>query len=200
MTEPSQYTTLDLLRHGELAISGILCAGATAVVSNKGMADLHNVTQNGQWDVIISSPQYRCRIFAEKLAEVKQCSLLTDARFKELDFGDWVDIKSESIWRQHREQYQQLWKSPDDFIAPNGESMRDFYVRVEEGLSDILCKHESQSILLITHGGVIRSILAKALDIHTHSVLKFNIEYAHLTRLHYYFDGNFSLQSLGRDN
>lgn len=196
--QETQYTTLDLLRHGQLAIPGIFCAGTNAIVSDEGMQNLCDATQKRHWDIIISSPQDRCRIFAEKLVKDKQCNLIIDPRFKELNFGDWIDIKSEVIWKEHQEEYQQLWQNPDEFIAPNGESMQDFYVRVEEGLSEVLATYKNQSILLITHGGVIRSILAKALDIKTHSVLKFNIEYAHLTRLHHYSDGNFSLQSLGK--
>lgn len=195
----AQYTQLDLLRHGQLAIPGILCAGANATLSDEGMKNLFNATENGEWDVIISSPQDRCRLFAEKLAKIKQTSLVVDSRFKELNFGDWIDVKNDVIWEEHTEKYQQLWQNPDDFIAPNGESMREFYIRVNEALSDLLREYEAQSILLITHGGVIRSILAKALVIDSRTILKFAIEYAHFTRLHHYPDGNFSLQSLGKN-
>lgn len=195
----SDYTTLDLLRHGQLAISGVLCAGASAVVSDEGMQNLFNATDDGQWDVIISSPQDRCRLFAQKLADNKQYKLVIDPRFKELDFGEWIDVKSKVIWEKHQEKYQELWQNPDDFIAPNGEAMQDFYERVNTGLDDVLSKYKNQKILLITHGGVIRSILAKALEINTLSVLKFNIGYAQIVRLYHYSDGNFSLQSLGEN-
>ena len=199
MNDALKHTTLDLLRHGELDIPGIFCAPADAIVSKTGMDNLFKATDKQQWDVIISSPHNRCRIFSETLAQKNQTELSIDPRFKELDFGDWVGMKSDVIWKQNKNKYQELWQTPDDFIAPNGEAMRDFYSRVQTGLKDVLAEYKNQSILLVTHGGVIRSILSKALDIDSLSVLKFNIEYAHLTRLHYYADDQFSLQFLGKN-
>ena len=200
MPETSQHTTLDLLRHGQLAVPGIFCAPADAKVSETGMKNLFKTTTNGSWDIIVSSPQLRCLAFAEQLASQKQCELVINPQFKEMDFGDWVGIKSETLWQQHREQYQQLWETPDDFTAPNGESMQSFYARVQTGMENLLVEHQGKSILLITHGGVIRTILANALDITTLSVLKFNIAYAQMSRLHCYADGHFSLQFLGKES
>lgn len=198
MSEIHQHTTLDLLRHGQLDTPGIFCASATAPLSKTGMNNLFKTTESGSWDIIISSPQRRCREFAEKLAEQKQCELVINKQFKEMNFGDWVDIKSETLWRENNEQYQQLWQTPDDFIAPNGESMQTFYHRVKSALDITLKTYQNQSILLITHGGVIRTILSHALEMNTLSVLKFNIAYAQMSRLHHYSDGNFSLQYLGK--
>ena len=198
----TQHTSLDLLRHGQLETPGIFCAGAKAPLSKLGMENLFKATENGDWDIIISSPQHRCREFAEllitKITEHKPCELIIDKQFKEMNFGDWIDVKSSTIWQENSEKYQQLWQTPDDFIAPNGESMQDFYARVQTGLDSILKQYQNKSILLITHGGVIRTILSKTLDISTLSILKFNIAYAQMSRLHCYPDGHFSLQFLGK--
>ncbi len=199
MTNNPQHTTLDLLRHGQLETPGVFCADAKAPLSKAGMSNLFKTTENGRWDIIISSPQQRCLEFAEKLAQQKQCELIIDKQFKEMDFGDWVGIKSETLWQQHREKYQELWQTPDDFVAPNGESMQAFYQRIRDGLKQVLAEHTNKSILLITHGGVIRTILSTALEINSLSVLKFNISYAQMSRLHCYSDGHFSLQFLGKD-
>jgi len=143
--------------------------------------------------------QKRCLEFAEQLANKKQCELIIDPQFKEMDFGDWIGIKSKVLWEEHREKYQQLWENPDDFVASNGESMQAFYHRVQTGLDKILTEHQKKSILLITHGGVIRTILANALDISTLSIQKFNIAYAQISRLHCYEDGHYSLQYIGKE-
>ncbi|GAA0424144.1 histidine phosphatase family protein [Cocleimonas flava] len=199
-TVTSNITTLDLLRHGKLDTPGIFCAEASTPVSAEGMQDLINTTKDGSWDIIISSPQQRCVVFAQKLSKDKNCPLVIDDRFKEMNFGDWVGKKSDELWQQYPEQYQQLWQTPDDFVAINGESMQQFAERIHSGLQDILSSYQNQSILVITHGGVIRQVLSKALDLDTLAMLKFSIHYAQLNRLFCYEDGNFSLEFLGRKN
>ncbi len=200
MPDSPKYTSLDLLRHGKLEIPNIFCADASTPVSAEGMEDLIKATKNHRWDIIISSPQRRCIEFAEKLAKDKNSTLVIDKHFKEMDFGDWVGKTSADLWQQYPEQYQQLWQAPDDFVALNGESMQQFSARVEAGLEKLLASYHNQSILLITHAGVIRQILAKALALDTLDVLKFSIKYAQLNRLFYYEDGNYSLEFLGRKN
>ncbi len=200
MTTTAKYTTLDLLRHGQLETPGIFCAPPKAPLSHIGMENLFKTTRKGNWDIIISSPQQRCIEFAKQLASQKQCELLIDEQFKEMNFGDWVGLKSETLWQESSEMYQQLWQAPDDFIAPNGEAMQEFYTRVNTALDKILIEHKNKSILLITHGGVIRTILSKALNINTLSVIKFNIAYAQMSRLHCYPDGHFSLEFLGKQD
>jgi len=203
MSDQNQYTTLDLLRHGQLETPGVFCAPADAPLSDEGMQNLFKVSNEGAWDIIISSPQKRCRDFAEQLikqvSERQDCELVIDSAFKEMNFGDWVGIKSETLWKENKEKYQELWQNPDDFIAPNGESMSAFSERVLAGLDNILNTYQNQSILLVTHGGVIRTVLSHALDISSLSVLKFNISYAQMSRLHYYSDGHYSLQFMGKD-
>ena len=196
MDSAPKHTTIDLLRHGQLVTPGVFCADANTKVSQSGMQNLLTATEEGNWDLIISSPQTRCLEFAKKLSEQSQTTLVIDDHFKEMNFGDWVGIKNDVLWQQHSEQYQQLWQNPDDFIAPNGESMKAFYSRVQTGFKDMLAQYKGQSILLVTHAGVIRTILAHSLDIGTLSVLKFDITYAHISRLHCYTDGHFSLAFL----
>lgn len=43
---------------------------------------------------------------------------------------------------------------------PNGESPREFYVRVRNAFLKLLEENQSKKILLVTHGGVITIILA----------------------------------------
>jgi len=53
--------------------------------------------------------------------------------------------------------------------------------------------HQGASILVLTHAGVIRAILASALGIDYKSTQKFNIQHAKINRLRAYPDGEFSL-------
>ena len=194
-TEP--FTTLDLLRHGKIFTPGLFCAYPDEPLSKEGLLDLFLATNTGHWDIIISSPYRRCQEFAELLSQQKQCELKLDNHFQEMDFGDWTGVASDILWQQESEQLQRLWQKPDLFSAPGGESMRDFVLRVDLGLQNLLNEQKNRSILLITHAGVIRIILAKALGISCHSSLRFTIEYACLSQLQCYSDGICSLYSHG---
>jgi len=195
MNEKS-ITTIDLLRHGELKTKGLFCAKPDEPLSEKGIQNLLKATKNKKWDVVVSSPFERCRQFAIKFKTENDAKLLTyDKAFQEMDFGRWVGISSQQLWAQEPEKLSQLWQAPQDFVAPSGESMQDFNNRIEQATNALVNTHKNQSILLVTHAGVIRSILSLALQLSPVSALKFNIDYAQMIRLHYYPDGQFSLQS-----
>jgi len=193
----SKRTQIDLLRHGELETPALFCAKPDEPLSKKGLQNLWDATQKGEWDIIISSPQARCQAFAQMLASQKGCELLIDPSFKEMDFGDWAGIPTKTLWDQEPERLEQLWKSPETFVAPSGDSMQAFTQRVKQGWQTMLAEHKNQNILLITHAGVIRAIFTDTLNISHQSALSFNIEYAHLSQLHYYPDGIYSLRSHG---
>ena len=193
-------TRIDLLRHGKLATEGLFCAHADEPLSKQGVKSLIVATEKGNWDVIVSSPHLRCKAYAAQLAEQRSCELHIEDSFKEMDFGRWTGVAMSTLWGNEAEQLQQLWQSPDDFTAPDGEAMADFVARVHEGLQYIQQRYQHQSILLITHAGVIRTILAKALGVSLLSAQKFAIDYASLTCLYHYSDGEYALQSLQQVN
>jgi broad specificity phosphatase PhoE len=202
LPQKSNPLQIDLLRHGELQTSGLFCADENEPLSDKGMQQLTTATQSGQWDVVISSPSRRCREFAETLSP-RQADLIIDEDFQEMDFGRWVGVPYAQVWQKEPEQLQALWGSPETFIAPDGESMQHFIERVQAGWQSLLddyakpTSHKKCSILLITHAGVIRNILAQTLKIPHSSTLSFDIGYARFTRLHYYPDGVYSLREHG---
>ena len=193
----NNITKIDLLRHGELKAKGIFCASPDEPLSEQGWQDLYKTTHAKKWDVIISSDFLRCYSFAKKLAEERGVELSVSKQFQEMDFGRWMGLSTKEIWQEEKEHLSKLWSNPDNFIAPDGESLKSFNKRVAEGLYAELKQHQGESILIISHSGVIRSILSLALNISNQSALKFTIDYAQLTRLHYYSDNEFSLQSLG---
>ena len=190
-------TTLDMVRHGEIATPGLLCAGPDEPLSIAGRAQLEKLKNNQNWDIIVSSPYVRCCDFAQELACCLDVPLFVDAIWKEIDFGNWTDLTRQSIWESDRKRLLQLWSNPLEFTAPGGESMADFVFRIQTACTQLLLKHQGKSILLLTHAGVIRAVLADALGIDYRNTQKFNIGYAKINRIRSYPDGEFSLLSWG---
>lgn len=190
-------TTVDLLRHGQVVTPNLFCAPSNEPLGNHGWKQLTLATQAGQWDIVISSPSRRCHDFARLLAQRLGCPFGVDPRFGEMDFGDWIGKSQSDIWEQYPELMQQLWYQPRRFIAPNGEAMEDFIDRVQQAWDELQHRYAGQNILLLTHAGVIRVVLAKVLDILYQRSLRFEVGYAQLTRVRTYPDGETSLVGHG---
>lgn len=195
--EGTGTTTIELLRHGELVTPDLFCAPPKEPVGINGWKQMTLATRDAQWDVVITSPSRRCHDFARQLTQRLNCPLDIDHRFAEMNFGDWIGLKQTDIWEQYPELMQQLWYQPRRFIAPNGEAMEDFITRVKTAWDETLNQYAGQRILLITHAGVIRVLLAQVLDILYQKTLRINVGYAQITRICKYPDGEMSLLGHG---
>jgi broad specificity phosphatase PhoE len=182
-------TTIDLLRHGQVATPNLFCAPSHEPLGISGWKQLTLATQHGQWEAIVTSPSRRCHDFARLLAQRVGCPFAVEERFGEMDFGRWVGMTQDDIWAQEPELMQQLWYQPRRFIAPGGEAMEDFITRVHDGWADLQAQYAGQHVLVLTHAGVIRVVLAKVLDILYQKSLRFEVGYAQTTRLKVYPDG-----------
>jgi alpha-ribazole phosphatase len=104
------------------------------------------------FDVVYSSPSLRCT----RLAEVISAQYLRDESLYELNFGDWEGQTWDTINRQESETWM------NDFVnlsPPKGETMKEMEIRVMN-FWNILLKKSFNNVALITHGGVIRILLA----------------------------------------
>lgn len=190
-------TTVDLLRHGQVATPNLFCAPANEPLGITGWKQLTLATQPGQWDTVITSPSRRCHDFARLLSQRLDCAFEVDERFGEMDFGAWIGKTQEEIWEQEPELMQQLWLQPRRFIAPQGEALENFIHRVQLGWDEVQTSYAGQNVLILTHATVIRVVLAKVLDVLYQKSLKFEVGYAQITRVRTYPDGATSLLGHG---
>jgi len=120
-------------------------------------------------DVIFSSPSTRCTVLAQKINPV----FTTDSRLMELHFGDWEG----ETWDTVNESDLQIWM--DDFvnaIVPGGESMLQMSVRVLSFWSELI-QLNHQKVAVVTHGGVIRLILAQLRHIELTKAFEIKVAY-----------------------
>lgn len=193
MDDSHSITTIDLIRHGQVATPDLFCAPPSEPLSMDGWKNLSKATQTGRWDAVITSPSRRCHDFARLLAKRLACDFYVEPNIAEMDFGTWVGKTRDAIWEQEPQQLQRLWQQPRRFIAPEGEAMDHFITRVQTIWLDLISQHAGKHIMLLTHAGVIRVILAHILDVLYQKSLRFDIGYAQVTRIRVYPDGGYSL-------
>lgn len=176
---------LDLLRHGETTHGGGFRGSLDDALTEQGWAQMRQATAvGGPWDVLISSPLLRCAVFAAELAEQRQLPLVLEPDLRELHFGDWEGRSAAEIMALDSEALGRFWADPYGYTAPAGEPMADFETRVLAAVERLQQRYAGQRLLLVTHGGVMRLLLARARGLGRGQLLQVEVAHAALSRLH----------------
>lgn len=172
---------LTLIRHTSLQIPAGVCYGQSDIDVSASFADEVAATKskiaNMQFDAIYTSPLQRCTKLATALgfANVNQ-----DSRLKELHFGDW-ELQA---WDDIPRDYFDVWALNYAEIAPpNGETFSQMQLRNIDFLNDIMHAAPQANICAVSHGGVIRSLLAHVLNMPLKGLFRFNIDYGSVTQI-----------------
>lgn len=168
-----QTTRVILLRHGQCEGGDILRGQVDVCLSEQGKLQMQQAFSEllltaapklaATQLVVLSSPLLRCAIPAKAFAESKQLALFIEPGFKELNFGDWDGQTFDALYQSHAQALDNYWANPWLATPPNGESMQAFEQRIEQAWQDMLLQHRGKQIVVVSHGGVIRHLLSKAL-------------------------------------
>jgi alpha-ribazole phosphatase/probable phosphoglycerate mutase len=185
--------TIDFLRHGE-AKGGRYYRGRTDdPLTALGWQQMETAVANQQWDHIISSPLCRCLDFAQDLSQKTNIPLSQDAQWQEIDFGDWEGKAADEI---DSEALTLFYQNPVDHFPNNGEPYGDFQRRINCAWDHVTEDYPDQHILVITHGGVIRSLFPLLLSLPVHRIFNLQVDLASLTRFQCFKEGQDYFNSL----
>lgn len=118
-----------------------------------------------------SSPLVRCQEtidpwikYRQKSISYSKPSLVFDEDLAEVDYGLWSGKKLRSLSRDP------LWKTiqrtPSQVTFPEGEGLLAMQERSMRSLHDALSQRGKGHVLLVSHGDVLKSIVASALNMH----------------------------------
>ena len=146
-----------LVRHTETSCEKGICYGQSNVTLQANYLSLfQSIKDQLPTDAVFySSPLQRCTLLAEFISEAKYT---TDPRLMEMHFGDW-ELKP---WDAIPPEEINPWMA--DFVniaVPNGESFVQLHQRVTDFILTELQHDNTKPIVIITHAGVIRSMLCK---------------------------------------
>lgn len=157
---------LDLLRHGETEFGGGLRGSLDDALTDTGWQQMRaavaELAVDAPWDRIVSSPLQRCARFAQELSAKLSLPVHLDADLQELHFGDWEGIGTAQLMETDAEGLGRFWEDPYTFTPPNGEPVLAFAERVLGAIERLQRAYDGERILLISHGGVMRLLLAQA--------------------------------------
>ncbi|MCH4902105.1 alpha-ribazole phosphatase family protein [Pseudomonas sp. B707] len=169
---------LDLLRHGETELGGGLRGSLDDALTEKGWAQMREaVNGQGPWDRLVSSPLQRCARFAEELSAQRDLPVSLDKNLQELHFGAWEGQSAAALMQTDAEALGLFWADPYVFTPPQGEPVSDFSARVMAAVMRLHASHAGERVLLVSHGGVMRLLLARARGLPREQLL--NVEVGH---------------------
>lgn len=172
---------LHLIRHTSLDIPSGICYGHSDVdVSSNFEAEVAGLAvkiAHIQFDAVYASPLQRCTKLAQALdlGEVH-----TDERLKELHFGDWEMQAWDSIPRDIFD----IWANDYAKLSPpNGESFSQLHARSKMFVEEVGAHSGGKNIAVVTHGGVIRAVLAEVLNMPLKGLFRMVIDHASVTQI-----------------
>lgn len=160
-------TELVLVRHGEtdmnreLRFQGQVNVGLNAT----GLEQARRIAARlagEKADAVYVSDLLRARQTAEPIAGELALPAVADTGLREQAFGRVDGMRVDDIKRDHPEAWEGWLRFEQDFAMPEGESTRAFHTRVMDAVQRVVAAHPAQTVVVVTHGGVLDMIYRTA--------------------------------------
>jgi probable phosphoglycerate mutase len=181
--------TLLLVRHGLTSMTGPVLAGWTPGIhlNDRGKeqaAALGERLLEVPLAAIVTSPLERCQETAAAIAAGRDMAPTTDERLGECRYGDWTGQELKKLAKDP------LWKvvqaHPSAAAFPGGEALRDTQSRAVDAVREHdAAVGDDATWLAVSHGDVIKAIVADALGVHLDMFQRIQIDPCSLTVIHY---------------
>ncbi|MCE7032272.1 histidine phosphatase family protein [Lysobacter sp. GX 14042] len=123
---------------------------------------------------VCSSPLERAVQTATPIATVLGMRTSTREEFLELDTGDWTGRRFDSLdGDPHFRRFNALRSCSG---APGGELMVQAQARVVAGLEALRCQYPGQTVVVVSHGDMIRAALAHCLGMPLELMLRLVVD------------------------
>ena len=162
----SAATLFGLFRHGQTIwntqkrVQGRLDSALTA----EGIEAVRKwarflATPRWNWTRIITSTAPRARATAQLINEQLHVPIQEEKELREQDWGIWEGLSWPEIQEESAKELEEQIRKGWSFRPPQGESRSEVYSRVRSALSSYGRQFPGEQILVVTHQGVIKSLI-----------------------------------------
>jgi probable phosphoglycerate mutase len=116
-------------------------------------------------DAFYASDLGRARETADVISRLLGLPYETDARLRERHLGVIQGFTYEEFAVDHAAELARFKGGDPDFRLSGGESERERFRRHTACLEELAGRHPGRTVLIVTHGGALRSFMDRALDI-----------------------------------
>jgi len=170
-----------LARHGQSVLNAVRRFQGTqdVALSPLGIRQaeaLRHAVRRRRIAHVYASPLERARRTAEIAIDGLGLPLTTMDDLRELSLGEWEGCSVEEIRGRPGDPYAQWVRDPVACAAPGGEPLAQVQARVLRVVSQIAAAHPNgDDVLVVTHGGVISTLLAHWLGLPLSSIWKLTV-------------------------
>jgi len=185
-------TTVILLRHAHSIANekGVLAGRASGVtLSKKGdvqAKELKSRLGDLKFKSIRISPLERCLFTIQPWLNDQKLTkddYFLDNGLTEVDYGDWTGKKLSSL--ALKKEWRIVQKTPSRMIFPKGESLEEVQKRAHKSLMKAVKEAQGGVALIVSHGDVIKSLIAVCLDLELDKFQKIVVDPASISVLEY---------------
>lgn len=177
-----------LVRHGETDsnIRGTYCGWTDPELNERGKTQARRAAEllkAEKLNAIYASPLKRAYGTAAIINRAHNIEIITDERLKEQNFGEWEDLTYAEIEEKYAEECIK-WKNDwMNYCIKGGENPARVYGRVSDFMDTIAGAYKSGTIMVVTHLGCIRMILAHMLGMAMEGFWRFRVDNSGISRL-----------------
>ncbi len=117
-----------------------------------------------KFNVVYSSDLERAYETAKIITAFHSINVETVPELRELNFGFWEGLNLKEIKKTYPAELEQWWDKPLSSRIPGGETLGEMVERSVAAIKQIFDRHSSENVLVVSHGGAIRSIVGYMLE------------------------------------
>ena len=194
-------TQVIIVRHGQTQwnIKGIRQGHLDSPLTEQGLAQAKALGQRLTreiFTILYSSDLGRAMQTAQMISDTTGHRIVTDARLRERHLGIFQGLDGGEIQARYPEEYRLHRSLGPNYVIPGGESVGQQVERNVACLNEIAEKHLGESIVVVTHGGVLSGLFRHTFSIPFEAPRRFEFMNASLN-LFTYEEGKWMLRTWG---
>jgi len=157
-------------------------------ISQKGQLNAQNLCpyfEDKSISAIYISGYQRTRQTIEKVAQQLHLTPTLDERLNEIDNGLFEGLTDQEIQQKFPDLWSTYLKRTSDFRFPEGETGEEAKDRIMDFLEQKLHQHVNESVILVSHDGLIRSLICGILDMPAHRRWNLKTDFGGITEIVY---------------
>ena len=132
-------------------------------------------------DAVYSSDLKRAISTAEVISSKHEVEILSCSELREINYGDAEGLTFEELGYRHPELAESITNFSLELSFPGGESFKEFIARTCQFLDRLNEHAREETILIVSHGGALRTLVCALLGIDQSHWRKFRFDNASLS-------------------
>ncbi len=123
-------------------------------------------------DALYSSDRKRTRFTAGAITKYHPLEILSEPRLREISLGPWEDVPFGDLRYRYPELMRVFNDDPDRWFVDGAETFPHLRARMTDAVRDIAARHDGQTVVCVSHGMAIRSLLSGIMGVPSEEIAR----------------------------